>query len=279
MNYPVISWKEETLEENLKELETYAIGYGAYYKNYYKTNSQYKRTWAKGLRILAIIAGAIGGLLPILSQITKSYEYYIDPAWATVAITIAITAIGFDRFFGFSSGWMRFVTTEIKIESKIEQLRINIETEKFSWQGQQPNFDKGKATLSIIVAFLNEVSEIVKDETNTWMVEFQNVLQKFNEEMNVKAEASKLGGIKLTIENGDKCNDGLVIHLEGHQPISFHGSSYSFNNLYPKIYRISVTGSFTEEKDGKPLKRQIQDETLINVTPGSVIDTTLKLKL
>lgn len=276
--YPDISWKEGELEKGLKELQTYAVAFGEGHRGYYQRNAHFKRSWAKALRVTAILSGAVGGLLPILSQITKGGSFYIDPAWATVAITIAITAIGFDRFFGFSSAWMRFVTTEIKIESKTEQLRIQLENEKFSWQGKPPTFDTAKATLAIIVAYLNEVSEIVKDETNTWMVEFQNVLQKFNEEMNVKAESSKLGGIRVTVENGEKCNEGLVVHLEGQQPISFHGSSYSFNNLYPKIYRVSVTGTITETKEGETVKQSLQDETLANVGPGAVVDVTLKLK-
>lgn len=278
MYYPSIVWNEDNLEENLQSLEEYAIDFANGYRKYYKNNSANKRTWAKGLRILAIVAGAVAGILPILSQISSKYKIVIDPAWSTVAVTVAITAIGLDRFFGFSSGWIRFVTTEIKLESRIQQFRLSIENEKFSWQGQPPTFDKAKATLGIIENFLKEVFEMVKDETNTWVIEFQNVLQKFNEEMNVKADATKLGGIKVTIENGEKCTEGLMVYIEGQQAVNITGSSYTANNLYPKIYRVSVSGTYIEEVEGKKIKRQLQDETLANVTPGAVIDISLKLK-
>lgn len=279
MEYPKIIWKEDKLEECLKALEDYAIDFGTRNKEYYRNNSAYKRSLAKGLRILAILASAVAGVLPVLSQISaNNNKYPIDPAWATVAVTVAITAIGLDRFFGFSSGWVRFITTEIKIESKIEQLRLSIENERFSWQGQPPTFDKAKATLGIIISFLNEISEIVKDETNTWVIEFQNVLQKLNEDLKVEAETTKLGGIKVTVENGEKCNEGLIIHLEGQQPVTFQGSSYSFNNLFPKIYRLSVSGSYYEDIGGSKQKKQLHDETLVNVTPNAIVDATIKLK-
>ena len=274
MNYPTISWKENTLEQDLTMLSDYAIVTAEESNQYYRDKCAGKRIKAKFLRVIAIVAGALGGLIPIVSQMYA----VVNPGWATVAISITLAALALDRFFGYSSAWMRFITTTIKLDAKILEFRMNIENEKFSWSGNAPTFDKAKSYLLLIVNFLKDVSEIVQDETNSWMVEFQNVLQKFNEEMNVKSDPNKLGGIKVTVENGAKYNDGLVLHLEGQQPVSFNGSSYSFSNLFPKIYRLSVSGSYIEEFAGTKMKRQAQDATLVNVTSGAIVDVALKLK-
>lgn len=276
MEYPSLTWKEENLNEDLHTLAAYAIGLTAASRNYYRNNSKFKRRWAKGLRITAILSGALGGLLPILSQIAKSGNKVLDPAWATVAITIAITAIGFDRFFGFSNGWMRFVTTEMKLDAKIEQFRLTLEAEKFSWHSKPPTFEQAKSVLVLIVNFIKETLDIVQDETNTWMVEFQNVLQKFNEEMNVKAEASKLGGVNITIENSEKCNNGITIYLEGQEPVTVFGSTYSRNNLFPKMYKVSAKGHIAG--DGKSADQLAQAEALVNVLPATIASVTLSLK-
>lgn len=278
MNYPIISWKQETLEDDLKYMSDYAIKLAEQNMNYYTHNSKFKRSWAKILRLIAIFATAIGGLLPVLSQIGIKYEINIDPAWATVSISIAITAIGLDRFFGFSSAWMRFVTTEIKIQGKIEQFKINIENEKFSWRGISPDFDKGKSTLNLTVNFINEISDIVKDETNTWMLEFQSVIQKLNEDVNVKDQAGKLGGLSITVENGDKFTGGLAIRLDGQASVHVVGSTYAFNNLYPKIYTLSIDGFILDEKDGKKTEKKAHAETLVNVTTGNITNVTISLK-
>ena len=277
MNYPTISWKLENLEADLKSLSDYALGIAEKARDYYQSHSRAKKSWAKNLRLVAIIATALGGILPILSQILEKYKIDLDPAWATVAITVAITAIGLDKFFGYSSAWMRFITTEIKVDGKIEQFRLSIENEKFSWAGVAPTFEQGRAMLNIIVQFLNETSEIVKDETNTWMVEFQSAIQKFNEEANVKADTTKLGGLSVTIEGGEKFTKGLKVHLEGQAPVKIMGSTYSVNNLFPKIYQLTVTGTITEDKDGTSVDREARAEALITVTPGAV--TTMSIKL
>lgn len=275
MAYPIITWKEENLNTDLNTLADYGISLAESSRNYYRKNSRTKSGWAKGLRITAIVSGALGGLLPILSQI---FNKGLDPAWATVAVTIAITAIGFDRFFGFSNAWMRFITTEMKIESKIQQFRLSLEVERFSWAGKPPAFQEGKSMLVLVANFIKEVLDIVQDETNTWMVEFQNVIQKFNEEMNVKAEASKLGGINIVVENGEQCGKGVTLYLEGQEPVTFFGLTYSRNNLYPKMYKVSVKGTLSEEKDGKVTERSAQAEALVNVLPAGVATVTLSLK-
>ena len=278
MAYPTISWKQETLTTDLQSMADYAIQLAERNRSYYSRNSSYKRVWAKGLRLIAIFATAIAGLLPIFSQIGSKHEIVIDPAWATVAISVAITAIGLDRFFGFSSAWMRFVITEIKIQNKIEQFKLNIENERFSWAGVAPDFDKGKSSLNIVVNFINEITEIVKDETNTWMLEFQTALQKLNEDVNVKDKSQALGGLAVSIENGEKFTGGLIIRLEGQPTVHVVGSTYAFNNLYPKIYTLSVDGMVIEEKEGKKTEKKAHAEVLVNVTTGTITNVTVVLK-
>jgi len=278
MEYPIINWKKENLDQDLRELTLYAMDYARQFRDYYRNSANYKRSWAKILRIIAIISTALGGLLPVLSQILAKDDINLEPAWATVAITIAVTAIGLDRFFGFSSAWMRFITTEIKINSKIEQIKLNIENERFSWQGAAPDFDGAKTMINHITLFINEVSQIVKDETNTWMMEFQNSIQKFNEEANVKADNLKLGGVAVNIENAAEFSKGIKLQLESQEPIRFSGSSYSFNNLLPKIYKLVITGILEQTAEGVTAEKEIRNETLVNVTPGNITAVNINLK-
>jgi hypothetical protein len=274
MSFPAFTWKQETLQDDLKQMADYAIAIADSSRKYYQNNSVFKRSWAKRLRMIAIFATAVSGVLPIVAQMTPE----VDPAWATIAISFAITAIGVDRFFGFSSAWMRFVTTEIKLQGKIEQFRLQVENEKYSWNGNSPDFEKGRSLLNTTIAFLNEVSEIVKEETNTWMLEFQSALQKLNEDANVKEKTQAPGGIVIAIENGDKSVDGFSISLEGRPTVKATGSTYAFNNLYPKMYKLSVDGKIIEEKDNNKTEREVHAETVITVTPGTISNVSLVLK-
>jgi hypothetical protein len=44
-------------------------------------------------------------------------------AWGYVLPALAAACIGFDRFFGISSGWMRSMTTAQALERRLEQLQ------------------------------------------------------------------------------------------------------------------------------------------------------------
>jgi hypothetical protein len=61
-----------------------------------------------------------------------------------------------------------------------------------------------------------------------------------------------LGGInKSLLQNGDTCKMMcLEIHLEGHQPISFHGSLYLKLQQFiiQKIYSVSVYRKYNRRK-------------------------------
>ncbi len=70
------------------------------------------------LRVSAIACGAVAAILPILSQIyTTDDKAAIAPGWAAVALAGAAALVGLDRYFGFSSGWTRFMAAELRITS------------------------------------------------------------------------------------------------------------------------------------------------------------------
>jgi low affinity Fe/Cu permease len=55
---------------------------------------------------------AVAGVLPVLSQIFGAgSSVKIQPAWAAVALAIAVSLVALDRFFGFSSAWARYMAT------------------------------------------------------------------------------------------------------------------------------------------------------------------------
>jgi hypothetical protein len=43
-----------------------------------------------------------------------------------VLLALAAACIGFDRFFGISSGWMRSMTTAQALERRLEQLQYDL---------------------------------------------------------------------------------------------------------------------------------------------------------
>jgi low affinity Fe/Cu permease len=76
---------------------------------------------------------AVAGVLPVLSQILgEGSSVVIQPAWATVALAIAVALVALDRFFGFSSAWARYMATGQAISAALNQFRLD--WQKFSCQ-------------------------------------------------------------------------------------------------------------------------------------------------
>ena len=68
---------------------------------------------------------AIAGILPVPAQIFDAgSSVVIQPAWASVALAIAVALVALDRFFGFSSAWARYMTTEQAISSALNQFML-----------------------------------------------------------------------------------------------------------------------------------------------------------
>src|SRR5262245_28052354 len=75
-----------------------------------KTRRQY---FSVVLRFLAILCGAIGGLIPIWSAaaIRDTTERAAFNQWGFLFIGVAAFWVAWDRYAGASTGWMRYVST------------------------------------------------------------------------------------------------------------------------------------------------------------------------
>lgn len=99
----------------------------------------------------------------------------IAPGWAAVSLAIAAAFISLDRFFGFSSGWMRFMEAELQLT----RLRHTFE---YAWNdlratSQDPPDDAELAAyLKLAEEFVLAVDGIVAQETAGWITEFRGGL-------------------------------------------------------------------------------------------------------
>lgn len=119
----VLSSLEALFDRITKEAEA-AIGW-------YLRAKRPKQVWARLLRFGSIMAGTIAGLIPILAQIfAKNGQPIIQPAWASVALGIAAAFVLLDRFFGFSSAWMRYIATELNIRQLTQEFNLDWESDK-----------------------------------------------------------------------------------------------------------------------------------------------------
>src|SRR6185503_9882880 len=69
-------------------------------------------------------------------------ETPIAPAWASVLLAVALLFIAIDRFFGFSTAWMRYISAELQLKQLKETFELDSEAMLASLQGQPPSPDQ-----------------------------------------------------------------------------------------------------------------------------------------
>ncbi len=108
--------------------------------------------------------------------------------WASVAIGVAAALVLLDRFFGSSTGWMRFIRTEMHLRQLHQEFEMSWERERAAWAGQDPSAKQVQQMLGRAMAFVTKVSEVVRQETEEWVREFQSTLRQLDEAARARTE-------------------------------------------------------------------------------------------
>jgi len=139
------------------------------------------------LRTMAILFTVLGGICPILQSALP--DKILGPVSLNnlgyVLLAFAGGAVLIDKYGGYSTAWMRYINTHLKLDAKLHQFQI-----EWMIACAQYDLDPAKEPAKLVALmdklriFGIEASELVEQETQAWMVEFQNqlaLLQKASE--------------------------------------------------------------------------------------------------
>jgi hypothetical protein len=273
INLAELNWSDNEREASLSKVVEYAHSLAEEARDWYNQGKKSKQRSAKFLRVAAIFATAVAGIFPILTQIfTTNGVPDVDPAWASIALGVAATCIGLDRFFGFSSGWLRYIEAQTKIRNAIQIFAIDCQLEKLSWTNPTPALNQSKRLIVRAQALITEVNGIIEDETKKWANEFRDALGKLEEtakEIEEAAPAEQLGAINLTVTNGKSCDDGWFISIDGGVEQKRSGETATLAHLVPGLRIVSIAGMVS----GKPM----QAEKTVTVVARTVQDIEFTL--
>ena len=118
-SFDSLSWELEHCEGSLNVLYRLAQGQAVEAIKWYQGHHKPKRTAARMLRGGALLFATIAGVIPIVSEVLRfrNAPFLFSPAWASVSLVLAAALITLDRFFGCSTGWMRYALIEAHLQS------------------------------------------------------------------------------------------------------------------------------------------------------------------
>jgi hypothetical protein len=262
---PTLAWDKENAGESARKLADYASSEARLAIQWYLKRKRSKKNWAQALRVLAIIATALAGLIPLLSGVLT----WLPALWGSAALIIAATAVGLDHFFGFSSAWMRFLTTEMRIRQVLHRFLFDWEAEQAKLAGTVPDEPAVQALVQPCRDFIEALNRILRDEMDEWVNEFRRNLAEIDKAARAHARELGLGALTVVVTNGEQCADGWEVAIDERAPVGRRGRTAAFADL--------TAGSHVVRLSGRLGGRAVHAETAFVVAQGRTEEVTLSL--
>jgi hypothetical protein len=168
------------LKDYLEKIYNFAVENAEKNIKWYSNRGKPNQWWAQCIRFLAILFVALAGIAPlVIPVIPQTAPNGADPSKLVnityILIGIAAFLIGVDKFFGFSSSWMRFVTTQIALETLLAKFRYDWAIESVKACGKLDT-DACKPLLILAKNFAADVQSKIENETAQWATELRNNL-------------------------------------------------------------------------------------------------------
>jgi SMODS and SLOG-associating 2TM effector domain 2 len=182
-----LDWSIETRANSLSTLYKQAIKYAESAESWYRKERGGKRVAGRAVRAVVIVLGGIAAVIPILAELwTDRGDPTVPPAWSSVALVIAATLLAIDRFFGFSSGWRRFISSWFKLMRHRHEFEADWNLVR-AGAAEPPTDQEMHARMALARKLIAAVDVELGGETDAWSKELDDELVK-NEQSLKRAE-------------------------------------------------------------------------------------------
>jgi hypothetical protein len=177
-----LAWKTDAdIEASINTLYYYAETIADQSIRWYWNAKQSKARWSRLLRVGAIVLVTLGGLAPIISSLDWfSQSSHLIGQLGYISLGLAAACVGFDKFFGFSSGWMRYVLTAMALQEALSAFRMDWAIMSTQLREKALSADEVKPMIQRMRDFVQEIDQSVERETQAWVAEFQTSLAEFD---------------------------------------------------------------------------------------------------
>jgi hypothetical protein len=269
--FPDITWDGSQDVQSLEQLRRYVVAQAEEAGNWYIVHRRWKRFWGRAIRLLALLATTVSGIIPVLAQILEnSGKPEIQPAWASVALAIAAALVALDYFFGFTSAWMRYMQTQQQIVHVLREFQFDWEAVRAGWGWQPPDQAQVLAALARLKQTALQIQQLVEDETNTWIGEFRTSLRMIDEAARAKLEAPARPGVNVTLTNGSQVAGEWSLRVDDGTPTSQRGGRAALVGLTPGPHKFRAEGTIAGNL--------MQDEATANVPATGISEVKLTLQ-
>jgi hypothetical protein len=265
--YPYPPSETDLEEKDLKTLRREVETKAKEAINWYIQRKNSKSAWSKFLRISAIFMIFVGGLSPILQGI--EWINLQDCQYGYIALALAAICIVLDKFMGFSSSWMRYMTTAVKLQKALADFQTDWVLLWSEVKDNTPTTEQNRQLLQRIKDFRLKMIAEIEQETQMWTHEFQSNLAQLERVTQTQQESQKPGILNLIVTHGLMAEQGLTVIIDGLTVAHTRGERIQIGHIMPGQHDVKVHGMI----DGK----EIYATGVVNMIAGATVELKLLL--
>jgi hypothetical protein len=266
--------------------------------HWYYAKKPWKASASQLLKLLTLVSTGLGGLLPIVSatgvfsaslpETQRQFRNLQINQIGYFCFGLAAAFLAFDKYFGYSTGWMRYITAAMSLETALRNFRLDWAKTTAGLAGATPSGAVLETLLQKIQDFCVAARTLVEKETQAWVTEFQTNLSQLEKEAKaamdsaraavetaqkeVKAasDSTRPGAVDLTVENVLDTDRGYSVCVDG-QPRKSDVTSRTcaIMDVVPGLHELAVTAILS----GIPA----HDSRTVSVEAGTSVKVSVTL--
>jgi hypothetical protein len=292
------SWEKENVQKSLDSMRQYAEEDVEAAIHWYYAKKPWKAWASQLLKLLTLVAMGLGGLLPIISA-TGVFSSGLPEAQRQVrnlqvnqigylCFGLAAAFLAFDKYFGYSTGWMRYITTAMSLETALRNFRLDWARSTSGLAGAMPTGAVLEGLLQKIQDFCVMARTLVEKETQAWVMEFQTNLSQLEKEakaamdtartqveaaqkeVKAAADSTRPGAVDLNVENVLETDQGYDVSVDGEtRKSAVTSQSCAVMNVTPGMHELAVTAAMA----GSPAHAS----QIVTVPAGAAVKVNIAL--
>jgi hypothetical protein len=186
-----LTWGDAEIDASLATLRRYVESEAQRQIDWYLCKMKPKAQASTALRFASIMLFVAGGLAPICKATFPAGTLARLPfdcgEAGYILLALAAGCLALDRFFGYSTGWMRYITAGLAIEKSLEEFRMEWARSAAKLRGTLPNEAQLDQLILTVETFSLAIRSQVEQETKVWIVEFEGSLSQLEQELHTRA--------------------------------------------------------------------------------------------
>lgn len=279
---PTLDWSDEQREQSVQKMFLFAettaqSAIGWYWRKAGKVGWK-----GRALRATAIVLTTAGALIPLLlaadvdltwlSRISQNAQDPQYSQWGYVFLALAGACVALDKFFGFSSSWIRYVTAATELQTGLTRFYIEWAQINAKRGGKPPGTSDAEQLLSRVQGLLTFVREKTEAETQAWAAEYRSNLKELETRIQAEMDKQKPGTVSVTVTNAADADDEVVVSIDDSLVRKItSGETATFRPVFPGQHEVSTVAKI----GGQPAAASAP----ITVDPGATVNVPLTLEL